>query len=54
MILPERVFGNSWVNVRYFGRQNLPSFSATWSRSSSANSGEPFAWLLIVTKAQIA
>ena len=28
MILPERVFGSSCVNVKYFGRQNLPSFSA--------------------------
>ena len=41
MIFPLRVLGSSWVNVMYFGRVNLPSFSATCSRSSSASSVEP-------------
>ena len=29
MILPLRVLGSSCVNVKYFGRMNLPSFCAT-------------------------
>jgi hypothetical protein len=54
MIFPERVFGSSCVNVRYFGRQNLPSFSPTCSRSASASAFDPLALLFSVTNAQIA
>ena len=38
MILPERVFGRSGVNSRYFGRAMGPMTSATCSRSSCASS----------------
>ena len=54
MILPERVFGRSGVNSRYFGRAIGPMTLVTCSRSSTASASDGVASARSVTKAKIA